>query len=167
MSLAPRSSSQYLSSRKNNFMQNKLSSFLLFSFLLLFPLLPFSRIDSSRRRKTRGKSGKTESFAEMDIRPFRIRGSFISMYSEPTSDKDDERSLPRGTDRIINFSESKVHRISPFPLSSSKSILLLLLLLEDRFTRFPRVLENAVIFKGEGDRMRLGAAVFYRETRHA
>lgn len=144
-------------------MQNKLSSFLFFSFLLLFPLLPFSRIDSSRRRKTRGKSGKTESFAEMDIRPFRIRGSFISMYSEPTSDKDDERSLPRGTDRIINFSESKVHRISPFPLSSSKSILLL----EDRFTRFPRVLENAVIFKGEGDRMRLGAAVFYRETRHA
>lgn len=163
MSLAPRNSSQYLSSRKNNFMQNKLSSFLLFSFLLLFPLLPFSRIDSSRRRKTRGKSGKTESFAEMDIRPFRIRGSFISMYSEPTSDKDDERSLPRGTDRIINFSESKVHRISPFPLSSSKSILLL----EDRFTRFPRVLENAVIFKGEGDRMRLGAAVFYRETGHA
>lgn len=166
MSLAPRNSSQYLSSRKNNFMQNKLSSFLRVLFLLLFPLLPFSRIDSSRRRKTRGKSGKTESFAEMDIRPFRIRGSFISMYSEPTSDKDDERSLPRGTDRIINFSESKVHRISPFPLSSSKSILLLLLL-EDRFTRFPRVLENAVIFKGEGDRMRLGAAVFYRETRHA
>ena len=88
------------SPRRNNFMQNKLSSFPRFSF-------PFSRIDS----------GKTESFAEMDIRPFRIRGSSISMYSEPTSDKDDERSLPRGTDRIINFSESKVHRISPSPLS--------------------------------------------------
>lgn len=55
---------------------------------------------------------------------------------------------------------------SPPPLF--QSILLLLLLLEDRFTRFPRVLENAVMFKGEGDCTRLfGAAVFHRETRHA
>lgn len=140
------------SPRRNNFMQNKLSSFPRF-------LFPFSRIDSGNawekrkvsRRWISDRFGYADRLSRCIASQLQIRMTNDRCLVEPTG---------------LSIFPSQKFIESPPPLF--QSILLLLLLLEDRFTRFPRVLENAVMFKGEGDCTRLfGAAVFHRETRHA
>lgn len=142
--------------RKNNFMRNKLFSFPL-------PLPPFSRIDSSRGE---GKGVGRAEKRKVSRRWISDRFGYADRLSRCIASQlqirmTNDRGLVEPTGLSIFPSQKFIE--SP-PLSSSKSILLLLLLLEDRFTRFRRVLEKPppVIFKGEGD-----SRDSARTTRHA